>query len=292
MKRQNKCHLAVVTFNDVPAINYSFKYNRLGLIAMENRQKYCERHGYDFISDVEISRDRPSCWAKIPALIEALELYEWVLWADSDAIIFDQTLGLEDLCDAGYDMVFQSHDEFYNFLGIPISKGLDRMPINTGVFLIRSSTWSRAFLERTYQQTQFVFSGEIWNGIGEQEAMISLLRQNPTDRLKIKYVQNLQNHPKFFGPGDRFVHFYGNHATHIIPLPECEEIFRRWTAASRGEGPLPVDIARFHWCSIQNIQPGGPVLCGDIHHYLYSPGEIIPGQAESDSRPLLGAGLR
>ena len=192
MKRQNNRHLAVVTFNDVPAINYAFKYNRLGLMAMENRQKYCERHGYDFISDIESKPN--SCFL------------------------------------------------------------------------------------------------EIWNGIGNRKQRFSLLRQNPTYRLRIKYVQNLQNHPKFFGSGDRFVHFYGDDAPHIIPLPECEEVLRRWTAASRGEGPAPVDIARFHWCCIQNIHPGGPV-CGDIHHYFYSPSEIAPGQAEPDGGPLFEAGL-
>jgi hypothetical protein len=173
--------------------------------------------------------------------------------------------------------VVQSHEEFYRFLGIPIAQGLDRMPINTGVFLMRASAWSQTFLRRAYEQTQFVFPGEVWNGIGEQEAMIWLLRQNPADRLRIKYVEHLQNHPKFYRPGDRFVHFYGNHALHRIPLPECEEILRRWEAVNRAGAPFPADIARFHWCCVQNIRPDALVVRGDVARYMYSPGDIAPG---------------
>jgi hypothetical protein len=275
--------LAVITFNDVPAVNHTFKYVRLGRMAIENRRRYCERHGYRFISDVFVTRDRPACWAKIPAFLEAFETYPWVLWADSDTLIFNQALGMEELCDSRYDMVVQSHEQFCRFLGVPVAQGLDRMPINTGVFLMRASAWSRAFLRRAYEQTQFVFPGEVWNGIGEQEAMICLLQQNPADRLRIKYVENLQNHPKFYRLGDRFVHFYGNHAPHRIPLPECEEIFRRWEAANSKTDPFPADIARFHWCCIQNIHPDAPVVRGDVAHYLYDPADIAPGPSRIGS---------
>ena len=271
--------LAVITFNDVPAINHTFKYNRLGRMALENRRRYCERHGYRFISDVPVARDRPSCWAKIPAILEAFKTNPWVLWADSDTLVFDHARALEELCDPGYDLVVQSHEEFYRFLGIPIARGLERMPINTGVFLMRASAWSQAFLQQAYEQTQFVLPGEIWNGIGEQEAMIWLLRQTPADCRRIKYVKRLQNHPKFYRPGDLFVHFYGNHAAHRIPLAECEEVFHRWEAANREAAPFPADLARFHWCCIQNLEPVAPVVRGDIGHYLYEPGDIASGPA-------------
>jgi hypothetical protein len=280
MRSVPECKIAVITFNEVPAINYTFKYDRLGRMAVENRRRYCERQGYPFICDVSVARDRPACWAKIPAILKAFETHSWVLWADSDTLIFDQARRLEELCDPDYDMVVQSHEEFYRFLGIPAAQGLERMPINTGVFLMRASAWSRAFLQRAYEQTQYVCHEEVWNGVGEQEAMIWLLRQNPADRRRIKYVENLQNHPKFYRRGDFSVHFYGNHAPHLIPLPECEEVLRRWEATNREAAPFPADIARFHWCCIQNIQPDAPVVRGDVAHYLYSPGDIAPGPGQ------------
>ena len=43
--------IAVVTFNIVPQINYSLKYERLGQIALADRRRYCRLHGYDFIDN-------------------------------------------------------------------------------------------------------------------------------------------------------------------------------------------------------------------------------------------------
>ena len=98
--------LAVITFNDVPSVNYTYKYERLGQMALENRRRYCELHGYRFISDVPIAADRPACWAKIPALLKALETHTWVLWADdSDTLIFNPLCRIEGFCDPDYDLV-------------------------------------------------------------------------------------------------------------------------------------------------------------------------------------------
>jgi galactosyl transferase GMA12/MNN10 family len=273
--------LAVITFNVAPAINYTFKYEVLGRIAIANRRQYCERHGYRFVSDVPIARDRPACWAKIPAILDAFDDYHWVLWADSDALVFNHCRPVDDLCDPEYDLVVQSHEHFFRFMGIPVTDGLERMPINTGVFLIRASAWSRDFLQRAYDQTAYVSDGEVWNGIGEQEAMIALLRQAPADRRHIKYVDGLQNHPRFYRlDNDLFVHFYGNYARHRIPLGECEEVLKRWEIAVKRGEPMPTDIARFHWCCIQNKREHAPVVRGDLAHYLYRPEDIAISKEE------------
>jgi len=270
--------IAVITFNDVPAVNHSFKYEVLGVMAIENRRRYCERHGYDFIWDTTIARDRPACWAKIPAILEAFETHDWVLWADSDTLIFEPDLPIETFCDPAYELIVQSHEEFLRSVGIPLEAGLARMPINTGVFLIRRSDWSRAFLSKAYRQTRFVTQGAVWDGIGEQEAMIALLHQSPADLGRIKYVRGLQNHPRFYRPGDLFVHFYGNHAQQRIPIADCCEVLERWREAVLRGGPLPSDLARFHWCCIQNKRWGAPTVRGDLSHFLYQIDDICgPG---------------
>ncbi len=273
MPRFGPDDIAVITFNDVPTINLTLKYEALGRLAIVNRRRYCERHGYRFISEVLIARDRPACWAKIPALLEALETHPWVLWADSDTIVFAEERRVEELCDPEYDLVVQSHDEFFRFRGIPPDVGRNRMPINTGVFLIRASEWSRKFLQRAYDQTQFIAGDEVWNGVGEQEAMIALLRELPEDRRRIKYVTGLQNHPRFYRPDDFFVHFYGNYARHRVPLAECDEVINRWSLAIHHAPELPSDRARFHWCCIQNKSPDSPVR-GDLAKYFYQPADI------------------
>lgn len=266
--------IAVITFNDIPSVNETFKYERLGQMALENRRIYCGRHGYHFVGEVPIARDRPACWAKIPAILAAFRSHDWVLWADSDTLIFDQARRLEDFCDPGHDLVVQSHADYFQRMGIPLEQGLARMPINTGIFLMRATDWSRAFLQAAYDQTRFISAGEIWNGIGEQEAMIWLIQQQSSHRQHIQYVDHLQNHPKLYMPGDFAVHFYGNNAPHLLTAADCEEVFQRWEAANRAASTYPSDLARFHWCCIQNIQAQAKRVRGDLAHYLYCPADV------------------
>jgi hypothetical protein len=273
----NHPKLAVITFNDVPSINHTFKYDVLGRMAIENRRRYCARHGYDFVSDVPIARDRPACWAKIPAILDAFRTHDWVLWADSDTLVIDDSRAVETYCDPAYDLIVQTHDRYYQLLGIPEAEGRRRMPINTGVFLIRASTWAADFLRRAYARTEFVSHKTVWDGIGEQEAMIALLHEAPDDLNRIKHVDLLQSPPKFHRPGTVFMHFYGNHARHRIPLTQAEALLAAWDRALRLGEPVPGDFARFHWCCIQNKRADSPVSGGDLPRYLYRPEDIMPG---------------
>jgi hypothetical protein len=79
----------------------------------------------------------------------------------------------------------------------------------------------------------------------------------------------------------KFVHFYGNYAQHRIPPAECEGVLRRWEIAIRRSDPLPSDIARFHWCCIQNKRDDAPLVRGDLSHYLYRPEDIAPAGQEA-----------
>lgn len=278
MQAVSRPTLAVITFNDIPAINHTFKYEVLGRMAIDNRRRYCDRHGYDFITNVPIARDRPACWAKIPAILDAFRTHDWVLWADSDTLVLEEPVEIDTLCDPAYDLIVQTHDRYYRMLGIPESEGLRRMPINTGVFLIRSTSWSADFLQRAYARTEFVSHGAVWNGIGEQEAMIALLHERPQDLQRIKHVDLLQSPPKFYRPGTVFLHFYGNHARHRIPLPQAEAVLAAWHRAIRLGDPLPRDFARFHWCCIQNKRADSPIAGGDLPRYLYSAADIAADQ--------------
>lgn len=276
MPPSSRPSLAIITFNDVPTVNHTFKYDVLGRMAIENRRRYCARHGYDFISDVPIARDRPACWAKIPAILNAFRTHDWVLWADSDALVVNQSRAIEALCDPAYDLIVQTHDPYYQLLGIPVAEGRRRMPINTGVFLIRASAWAEDFLRRAYARTEFVSHGAIWDGIGEQEAMIALLHERPGDQRRIKQIDLLQCPPKFYRPGYLFMHFYGNHARHRIPLDQAEAVLAAWDRALRLSEPMSQDFARFHWCCIQNKSADRPASGGDLPRYLYRPEDILP----------------
>lgn len=266
--------IAVITFNDIPAVNRTAKYERLGRMALVNRRRYCLRHGYTLIDAVPVAQDRPACWAKIPAILEAFGSHEWVLWADSDALACPDAAGVEPLLDAEHDLITQANDRFYAFLGVSVAAGNSRMPINTGVFLMRATEWSRDFLRSAYSRTEFISRGAIWNGIGEQEAMIAELLARTEDLARIKYVEDLQAPPRFYRPATRFIHFYGNHTRPHVPPTECAAVLDRWEIAVSSGDCFPGDMARFHWCCIQNKDPADPALGGDLRRYFYTPRDL------------------
>jgi hypothetical protein len=265
--------IAVVTLNQIPPNPTTFKYDVLGELSLLNHRLYCDRHGYAFIESGEFDSSRPVCWSKLPAILAAMKEYEWVLWADSDTLVLDPDVQLERFCDSNCDLVVQYQEHWWELIGV--EDGTARSPMNSGVFLIRSSPWSLGFLREAYAQTQFVTAGETWDGIGEQEAMNHLFRTKPEYREHIKYVHGLQTSPKLFTPGDFIVHFYGNHSRLHVPMEECAEVLRGWRRAIEAGWPLPDDLMRFHWCCIQNKSATAGVVWGDLEHFLYKPEDVM-----------------
>ncbi len=266
--------IALVTFNRVPDVNLSYKYDRLGPMAIENHRAYCERHGYDFIDDADVSPDRPATWAKLPAVRKALEGYEWVLWADSDTLVFNDAFDVRDWRDSRFDLVAQCPRAYLEPLGWVTRHSLEAMQFNAGVFMIRNSAWSIEMLERAYEQDQFVKNTEVWNGVGDQEAIQHVLRSNPDDFDRIRYVEHLQCHPRCRNPDIVFVHFYGNHARHCLSDSACLDVLDRWEQCVMQREPLPDDLPRFHWSCIQNKSPVADVDRGGPERFFYSAAEI------------------
>ena len=265
--------IAFVTFNDIPAQPLTYKYDALGELSLDNHRAYCAKHGYDFIGDALIDRSRPSCWSKLLAVYSALQTHDWVLWADSDTLIFDMDVRLEDLCDPGYHLIVQEQDHWWKLIGL--ENGSERFPINSGVFLIKASNWSSDFLAQAYAESRFITHNLVWDGVGEQEAMNAVIRAHPGYRERIQYIPGLQTSPKLFRNDAFLVHFYGNHARHRIRDEDAQAVIARWRSGLAGGNP-PSDLARFHWCCIQNKDAATQPVRGDLHNFLYTEADIAP----------------
>ena len=174
-------------------------------------------------------RQRPACWGKLAVLGDLLARYEWVLWADSDALVLDLSLRADHLCDNRFDLVAQSMDAVHAAAGITPEAARSRALVNTGVFLLRSSPRSLDLLRRADAKAHLVAPPapgpwSVWDGLGDQEALAEALREHPGDQVRIATVDGLQCHPRMYRPGlDLFVHFYGNHAAHRIPRAEARD---------------------------------------------------------------------
>ena len=287
--------LAVATFNVAPEHRLTAKYDRLGPMALRNRRMWCRRHGYPLHEDAEIRDDRPACWAKLTLIADLLAAHEWVLWADSDALVLDLDLSADRFCDGGSsargcDLVAQSWDAVSRVVGVPPERARARMPVNTGIFLIRSSAWSRDLLQRADAKRHLI--GEpipgrwpIWNGLGDQEALNEALLEHPADLARVRTVDDLQCHPLLYREGtDLFVHFHGNHAAHRIPEGEADAVLAAWEDAVERGGPFPADLPTFHWCCIQNRSAAVPFDRGGPERFLYP--------VDADGRPAIAASSR
>ncbi|MEJ8847860.1 hypothetical protein [Variovorax rhizosphaerae] len=278
-----KLDVAVATFNVVPAQNLTAKYDRLGEMGLVNRRMWCRRHGYPLVDSAPLPGGRPACWGKLALLAQTLGRHEWVLWADSDALVLELDLGIERFCDGDFDLVTQSMDGVHAAAGVPIEMGRARWPVNTGVFLLRSSDWTLDLLRRADAKTHLVQAPargpwDIWDGIGDQEALIEALQERPDDLRRVSVVDGLQAHPRLYRPGrDLFVHFWGNHAAHRIPPAEAERTLDMWELAVQRGGPFPADLPTFHWACIQNRAADVPFNRGGPERFLYG--------VASDGRP-------
>lgn len=154
---------AVVSLNDE-------KYQPLAdLTWTQNKQIYCDRHGYMGVNKTSGFRGGiPIGFEKIVFLQELLEQHkdlEWVWWTGSDAMITNHTIKIEDKIDPNYDLIIAT----------------DCNEINNDSFLLKNSEWSRNYLAHIMEvmpqyQNHFFY---------EQQAMIDSI---PANKEKIKIV--------------------------------------------------------------------------------------------------------
>jgi hypothetical protein len=96
-------------------------------------------------------------WFKIPGALSLLsKKYDWLILVDVDAVIVDHSVKLEEFMDPRYDAIL----------------GLDENGINTGVFFLRNSVWSRLFLAEAWTLTEEPMNHIWW----EQAAIMRMVK--------------------------------------------------------------------------------------------------------------------
>jgi hypothetical protein len=135
-RRRVLCSLAVGPYVDLLAVS-SITF-----------EAYAAVHGYDLRFSTELlAPERPAAWSKIALVRELLERYDQVLWVDADAIFLDISKDIADLLRPDKDLYLVEHR---------YAEDDSWRSANTGVFLVRSSDWSRRFFERVWTAEQYV----------------------------------------------------------------------------------------------------------------------------------------
>lgn len=164
-------------------------------LVAHNKRRYCASHGYDYlVFDSSLDSSRHPYWSKIRAVQRVLPDYDWVVWHDTDAVLWNDMVDLYPYfrCD-DIDFVVQEDNNF----------------LNSGVFLLRNCRWSEAFMAEVYDQPHLLN-----HPLPEQEAMIQLVRRSPwRERSRVLPHTRPQNGFHGFYPYSEwdklFVHFAG-----------------------------------------------------------------------------------
>lgn len=108
--------------------------------AMHTREinaAYAAKHGYAFhYCDHLLDASVHPVWNKVLIMLDYVDRYDWVLWIDADACFIKHDIPLDKWLQLPYDMLICDD--------LDASGG--KTVANTGVFLVKRTEWSRAFI--------------------------------------------------------------------------------------------------------------------------------------------------
>ena len=112
-------------------------------LSMANKRRYAELHGYELLRlDDEVDGSRQAPWSKFLILHKHLDAHDYLVWLDADALVSDLAAKVEDIVGMapGKDLYYAA----------------DELDINSGVFIVRNSAWSKWYLVEAWQQRWLV----------------------------------------------------------------------------------------------------------------------------------------
>lgn len=135
-------------------------FGEMERLAAPGKQRYCTKYNFDYVVfDSKMDSTRRAPWSKIRAVQKVLKDYDWVVWHDTDTVLWNDLVGIEHFFETvKADFIVQD-----------LADGL-----NSGVFLIRNCRWSESFLTAVYDQTHLLD-----HPYTEQQAICELIRQSP-----------------------------------------------------------------------------------------------------------------
>lgn len=176
-------------------VDYYGKYTSV------NMRCYCNRQGYDFIEqEGSIDKSRHPTWSKIKLVENVLDMgYDWVMWIDSDAVITNKNIKIEDIIST-YD-INRDRDINYNKDIIIAKEECCDWTINTGTFLVKNSQWSKDFLKKWYGQVQYINVGWMDNSAFIWLHEYDMDVKNHTVLVKQRVLNSFVGAPGRYGEG-------------------------------------------------------------------------------------------
>ena len=137
-----------------------------------NHQRYADHHGYAYVrprynspkwhgARLMLHGTRYKLWS----ILEELPSYDWVLWIDADALFLRMDESIR-------QWVRYAENQGAHML---VARDKPGYPFNAGVMLIKNSTWSQRFFERSVDT---VIRRPVTSSTQDQPAYFEFMRRN------------------------------------------------------------------------------------------------------------------
>jgi hypothetical protein len=119
-----------------------------GDFASLNHHEYANKHGYSYIKKIVNNDDYQNwhpTWIKIDVIKTYLQIFDYVVWIDADAVFYNQDIKIEDLIEGDVDLVIPKLE-------------MDRVSGNvwtnttTGFMIWKKSEWSFNILNELWDE--------------------------------------------------------------------------------------------------------------------------------------------
>lgn len=147
-------------------------FSELAKITMPSYEEYCKIHGYDFkVKNQNVLPGRLIGWSRFEFFLENIDNYDYMFYVETDSMLMNQTIRLENLIDDNYEMIVSR---------TPNQKYIE---LNTGPIIVKCSEWSRQFItflnsKKEYKNHQMV----------DQQLLTDAVNNDPEIRNKFKIV--------------------------------------------------------------------------------------------------------
>lgn len=153
---------------------------------LKNRDYYVKKYNYDLIVTPSnlIDHTKPIAWSKLLAIKYYLKYYDYLFYIDMDTVILNMDIKLEDIIEYGQVMSINKiisqtsylsnrihdksnitiHNHNHNHIHVDNNNNVwkdfiitnDHNGLNTGIFLIKNSSFSFWFVNEAFKQNQLV----------------------------------------------------------------------------------------------------------------------------------------
>ena len=186
---------------------YTPEIKSYALESEHNIREYCELQGYTFyVYREHLDKTSHPNWSKSRALLNHIDDHDYVIWMDSDTLIFDQNKNFEYIIDiAGEDKSILACED--------IGSSNTNLPkgslFNSGVVFFKNDARTKKILQKWWDFRNKGDTSSLYASGGDQEILVEIVRKHDHDSSfsKIFPMNQFNTDPRMLDNHTFILHF-------------------------------------------------------------------------------------